>query len=100
MTDCSFLKLLVQMLGVPMRFYTILIICLAKNGMKYCYRYFRVLFPEFVAGKNALTKRHAAVGSEKSINSSAALQLKTIQHRAMKLYRWNGKILKNRFIFI
>ena len=47
-----------------------------------------------------VTKRHAAVGSEKSINSSAALQLKTMQRRAMKLYRWNAKVLKNRFIFI
>ena len=55
-----------------------------------------------MAGKNALTKRHAAVGSEteKSINSSAALQLKTMQRRAMKLNRWNAKVLKNRFIFI
>ena len=77
MTDCSFLKLfLVQMFGVPMRIYTILIICLAKNGMK------------------------NGSETEKSINSLAALQLKTMQRRAMKLYRWNAKVLKNRFIFI
>ena len=37
-------------------FHTILIICLANNGMQNCYRQFSVLFPEFVAGKNVVTK--------------------------------------------
>ena len=57
-----------------------------------------------MAGKNALTKRYAAVGSEKSINSQVALQLKTMQRRAMKLFagmlrflRFNLYLFKNHY---